>query len=126
MKYSFKIALPFLTLLALVLSLMGGCLPWPHTTPRSAEVWGRVLDAKTHAPIQGAKVCFVQDPPHTTYTDKDGYFHMPATRNFHLGYTEGGGWPDNKIASMVISHTNYFPVGGDWSGNVEILLKPKK
>lgn len=109
----------------LLLCSLTGCLPGPHTTPRSEAVRGKVLDANTHAPIQGVKICFVQSPQHTTYTDKNGYFHIEATKNFHWAYNEGGGWPDNKNSLMNISHTNYLTVSGSWSGNVEILLKPK-
>jgi hypothetical protein len=112
----------------LLLGSLAGCLPWPHTTPRSAAVSGRVLDARTHLPIKGAAVFLLQSPTHTTYTDKDGFFHLKATRNVHFGYIPPEGeWPDNKDSSMEISHTNYFPIAGVWSGNIgDIFLKPKQ
>jgi hypothetical protein len=69
--------------------LLTGCLPIPHTTPRSDDVHGRVLDAITHAPIQGAKVFFDASPHHPTYTDEAGYFHRKAIRNFHWAYVFG-------------------------------------
>ena len=110
----------------LMLALLTGCI-WPHTTMRSSEVRGRVLDAKTRLPIEGAKVFFVQRPPHPTYTDAAGYFHLKTTRNFHFAYLPPeGDWPERKDSAMQISHTNYIPLGGSWSGDVgDILLKPK-
>jgi hypothetical protein len=128
MKYSFKIALPVLLLLVLVLSLMGGCMPWPHTTPRSNAASGRVLDAKTHKPIEGAMVFLEQSPHHITYTDKNGYFYLKATQNFHWGYiTPGSDWPGRKDNIMGISHSNYMTLGGCWGTNSgDIFLTPKR
>ncbi|HEU6449381.1 MAG TPA: hypothetical protein VFV23_13195 [Verrucomicrobiae bacterium] len=127
MKYSFKIALPILIALVLVMFLVGGCLPWPHTTPRSNAASGRVLDAKTHQPIKGAAVELNTSPNHTTYTDTNGYFYLKATRNFHWGYTPPEGeWPANKDNAMKISHPNYLPVWGVWGTNAgDIFLTPK-
>jgi hypothetical protein len=113
--------------LILGLTLLTGCLPWPHTTERSDPASGRVLDANTHKPIADAKIEFNQPPHHTTYTDANGYFYLKATRNFHWAYTEGGGWPDNKDNAMKISHPNYATVWGVWRTNTgDILLQPKK
>jgi len=127
MKHSFTIARPFLILLVLVLGLTGGCLPWPHTTPRSEAASGRVLDAKTHKPISGAEVQLNQSPHHTTYADTNGYFYLKPTRNFHWAYTEGGGWPDRKDNGMKISHPGYQPVWGVWgtnAGDIYMTSKP--
>jgi len=111
-----------------LLVLLTGCVPIPHTTERSPEVCGRVLDARTRAPIQGAKVFLIQAPDHAAYTDVSGYFQLKAARNFHLAYVlagERGHWPERKVGSMEIYHPNYLPVCGGWSGNVgDILLKP--
>lgn len=121
-----KFGLPAL-LIVFVLSLMGGCLPWPHTTERSNAASGRVLDAKTHKPIEGAMIFLAQSPHHTTYTDKNGYFYLKATRNFHWAYTEGGGWPDNKDNAMGISHPGYETLGNVWGTNSgDIFLQPTK
>ena len=115
-------AMPFLCLII-------GCLPVPHTTERSAEVQGRVVDARTHVPIQGAKVFLTESPQVSTYTDADGHFHFKATRNFHLAYVPPeGDWPKRKDNYIEISHTNYLPYGFDdyMGGNMgDILLKPK-
>jgi hypothetical protein len=112
---------------ALLFIFLTGCLPYPHTTERSPEVSGTVIDARTRAPIQGAKVFLVQSPHHTTYTDVNGHFDLEATRNVHLGIiTPGSDWPDRKDSVMEITHTNYLPIGGTWNGNAgEILLQPQ-
>src|ERR1051326_1337051 len=116
--------LPFI----LVLGLLTGCV-WPHTTPRSPAVTGRVLDARTHVPIRGAKVFLTQPPAHATYTDKNGCFHMKATRNFILMQTGAGELPREKIALMLISQTNYISheLAPDWHHeNIgDLFLEPK-
>jgi hypothetical protein len=114
----------------MIAGLLTGCI-WPHTTDRSAAVDGRVLDARTHIPIQGAKVFLEEAPHHATYTGSDGRFHLKAIHQFHIGYVPPEGeWPQRKDNSMGVSHANYSPHGFDpgWSGtnNVgDILLKPK-
>jgi len=112
----------------LLLTLLTGCLPIPHTTPRSDDVHGRVLDAVTRAPVKGAKVALSLSPHHETFTDADGRFHMKATRNFHWAYvTPGGDWPFGKPSSMEITHSNYLTLEGGWSGDAgDILMKTNK
>jgi hypothetical protein len=112
----------------LVLGLLTGCYPYVHSEARSADFYGRVLDARTHLPVGGAEIRLVQDPPHTTYTDAKGYFHMKATRNWHyFVVTPGADWPNSKVSIVNISHTNYVTISGSWSGNVgDILLKPNQ
>ena len=104
-----------------------GCLPIPNTTLRAPEVQGHVFDAKTLAPLQGAKVSFFQSPHHTINTDADGYFDMKSTRNFHWAMVDGGGWPDGKDDIIEISHPGYVPYafGAGAENGVKILLKPK-
>ena len=117
-----------LILLILALGLLPGCMPWPHTTDRSQEVRGRVLDANTHTPVSGAKVFLVQSPHHPAYTDATGHFRLKATRNFHWAYpAPEGHWPDRKDSSMEIAHPDYLSIWGNWSGDVgDVLLKPKQ
>jgi hypothetical protein len=112
--------------LFLVLWLLTGCI-YPHTSERSSEVRGRVLDSQTHLPLKGAKICFVQKPQYPTYTDANGRFQMKARRNFHWSGNAGGGsWPFPKIGSKIISHPNYVTIGWDGSGDAgDILLQPK-
>lgn len=118
-------------LLILMVGLLVGCMPWPHTTPRLADVQGRVLDARTHAPVSGAKVYLDVSPHHTTYTDTNGYFHIRPVHQFHYGYVPPEGeWPDNKDSGMGISHTNYMPYGmlPDMMGSNnlgDVFLTPK-
>jgi hypothetical protein len=101
-----------LTLPWVILFLLSGCLPIPHTTPRSAEVSGTFLDAVTHAPVVGAAVYLNVPPQHITYTDAKGHFHMKATRNFHWAYVAFvGDWPDRKDWSMGVLHPDYVPYG---------------
>ena len=128
MKYTFKFALPFLMLIILASFLIGGCVPWPHNTPRSNAASGRVLDAVTHQPIEGATVELNTEPHHATRTDLNGYFFLKATKNFHWGYVPPEGeWPANKDNAMKISHPGYETVWGVWSTNTkEIFLSPKR
>jgi hypothetical protein len=113
------------------LGLLAGCLPIPHTTERSHAVHGRVLDATTHAPIQGAKIFLIQSPHHATYTDAAGFFHMKATRNFHWAYVFGEDWPQNKYFNMEALHVKYLPhdFEPDITGREDVgdlLLKPEQ
>ena len=115
----------------LILGLLTGCI-WPHTTERLGDVRGRVLDARTHAPISQAKVYLYVSPHHTTYTDTNGNFHVKAVHQFHLGYLPPEGqWPDNKDSGMGISHPDYMPYGmlpDSWRSNDlgNIFLTPKQ
>lgn len=110
------------------LPLLCGCIIFPYTTPRSAEVTGRVLDANTRLPIKGADVYLIEEPHHTTHTDANGYFRLKATHNFHLIYAGDGCWPNNKTGDVQISCTGYqlSGVNGYIGGNVLILLTPIK
>src|SRR5258708_4997729 len=118
---------PKFAVFVLGVGLTAGCLPIPHTTLRSPEVWGRVLDQRTREPIQGADVSFNQSPHHRTLTDTRGHFHRKAVRNFHFLYLPPEGhWPDRKDSGTRISHPDYAPLWGDWSGDVgDIFLRPK-
>ena len=102
----------------------------PHTTQRSEELRGRVLDAKTRMPIQGAKVAFLQSPHHPTYTDAEGYFRMKATKQFHWGRDMAGGdQPRPKHTDLQVSHMDYVTEPQIWQGHgfdpLKILLEPK-
>ena len=103
-----------------------GCIIFPYTVPRSAEVTGRVLDANTRLPIKGADIYLVEEPHHTTHTDANGYFRLKATHNFILIYMGDGCWPNKKTDEVQISRTGYQPSGinADAGGNVLILMKP--
>lgn len=117
-----------------VFILLTGCVPFvpflfvPHTTDRAPAGHGRVLDAKTHAPIEGAKVFFVEAPHHTTRSDAKGYFRLKAIRNFHWAYVSyEGHWPEGKDSEMEITHPNYLPYWGAWGGDAgDIFMNPSQ
>lgn len=117
---------------ALALALLTGCVPYPHTSPRSWEVSGTVLDARTRAPIKGANV--VQEERATSYpaqtrrrtTAAAGHFRLKASHNFHLAAViDGEGWPRAHFYDVVtISHPNYlsYEIKG-WGKEMTILLQ---
>ena len=120
--------------LIFALTLGVGCIPMPHTTTRSLEIRGRVLDARTHAPIQGAMVFLTEQERVSCKTDTAGSFWLKETHNFHMGFVPPEGhWPQQKYWSdhpVTISHTNYTPLRiDDWRENGsdkgDIFLKPK-
>ena len=103
----------------------------PHTTQRSQELRGRVLDAKTLTPIKGAKVEFLQSPHHPTYTDAEGYFRMKATKQFHWGRDlAGGDQPPPKHNDLKVSHKDYvtkYPLPDERGFDpLSIRLEPQK
>lgn len=120
-------------LLFSILSLYTGCIPDPHTSTRSPEIDGRVLDAHTHAPIEGAKIFFPDHPDVSCKSDAAGYFRLKPTHNFHLGgYPPEGDWPSRKFygARVAISHPNYLSYvptspDDDWAHKGDIFLEPK-
>jgi hypothetical protein len=109
---------------------IAGCFPYPHTTVQSYGVRGRVLDARTHTPVQGARISIIFHPQTSCTTDSAGNFRLKEIRNFHFGIVPPeGDWPQRKYygSSVTISHTNYlsselsaFPEDAG-----DIFLKPK-
>jgi hypothetical protein len=95
---------------ALALALLAGCL-YPHTSPRSPEFTGRVLDAETHAPIEGAKIVLLRHPHTSCKSDATGHFRLKETHNCHLGIVpvaEGPSFPRGDYASAVnVWHVGY-------------------
>ena len=127
-KFNLRRCVNLFALLAMT-SLLTGCVGvgavYPHTTKRSPEVRGRVLDAKTKLPIKGAKIEFMESPHHTIFSDKNGCFRMKATRNFHWGRNfAGGDMPMPKMGTMVVSHPDYLTA--DVIDNGDIFLQPKR
>jgi hypothetical protein len=113
------------------LALLTGCLPIPHTTERSRDVRGRVLDARTRAPVQGAKVFLTNLPKVSCETDSLGLFRLKATHQFHFAYVGSEGhWPNRKYYEfeVTILHTNYSPRQLDDAVTDEgdVLLEPKR
>jgi hypothetical protein len=110
-------------------------LPYPHTTERSRELRGTVLDARTLAPIQGAKVVQSERrgaPPgktRTRITDAAGRFTLTATHNFHLAAAgpEGADWPRGHQYELVtIVCSNYLAHEIEGWGELRVLLQPAR
>jgi hypothetical protein len=100
--------------LILILSLLTGCvLPIPHRSVRNLAFTGKVLDERTHAPIQGAKIFLTDHPQVSCESDVDGGFQFKESYNWHLLYLIGAGnsadWPEQKFwwPKLTVSHTNY-------------------
>jgi hypothetical protein len=123
--------------LVLAVALLSGCiLPYPHTTERSAEVRGRVLDARTDASVQGAKVFLSEHPTVSCTSDITGHFRLRATHNFHVAVAgpEGADLPRGEDwgLAVTVSHKNYVTYvqhGLDdhrLTDKGDILLEPKR
>ncbi len=99
-------------LVAAVLFSGCGAMLYPHTTERSQEVRGRVLDAQTRLPIKGAKISLYQSPHHPTHTDGNGYFRLKATRNFHTGVNLAGGEDPDGGSAPSLGRIRSLPARG--------------
>jgi len=121
---------------AFALLLLTGCL-YPHTTIRSSETDGRILDARTHAAVRGAKVFLTENPKVSCTSDATGHFRLRETHYFHLmvGPGEGGGWPragDPWGCALTISKAGYLTYvqhgPDDWrlSHKGDIFLEPNQ
>jgi hypothetical protein len=70
---------------ALALGGLSGCVvPAPHTSQRSPEVRGRVIDATTQLPIGNVTVALHEHPSIMARTDDSGAYRIRATHNIHL------------------------------------------
>ena len=56
----------------------------PHTSERSPEVRGRVIDSVTQLPIQSATIALHEHPSIAAHTDSTGIYCIRATHNVHL------------------------------------------
>lgn len=117
--------------------LLSGCvIPYPHTTLRSKEVTGTVLDARTRAPIKGARVVQSEHSingakPKTraTTTNASGRFKLPTSHNFHLAIGSGGERfedlpPGHVYEEVTIFSPGYLSYQMKGYGDVKILLQP--
>ena len=116
---------------AAAIVLLPGCLPLPHTTTRSLDVHGRVLNSHTHKPIEGAKVFFSEHPSLSSVTDSDGCFLIKKTRYVRFFATvPEGDWPDTEYwpPKITVSKKDYIPrrLDDDFLDKGEILLEPKQ
>src|SRR5438445_5464929 len=122
---------PRLAVMGLVLWVLSSCVPMPHTTPRSDEARGRVLDAATRAPIQGARIFLTKHPGVSCESDSEGYFRLKKTRNFHFAVIPPDGrWPYGEFwePHVTVAHRKYSPrrLDDDFLDKGEVLLEPKK
>jgi len=87
-----------------LLFILAGCaVPEIATSIKSPSITGRVLDAKTGAPLQGATVALVEKPSVQCQTQADGSFVIDATHNVHfiafLGMC-GSEWPEGHYYTV--------------------------
>lgn len=70
---------------AAVWAAVAGCvvIPVPHTRVHQAAREGRVVDALTGAPLEGAVVTSLADGGRTCRTDAAGWFRLPPVRRWH-------------------------------------------
>ena len=124
-----------LALFVVLLTLSGCMIPYPHTTMRSEEITGTVIDSRTGAPVEGAKVVqrafngAREGKIRARTTDSLGHFRLRATHNFHLATVgpEGADWPRGYYYELVtVACPDYLPheIRGYGGGNFEILLQP--
>ena len=114
----------------LVLCLLAGCLPVPHTSQRSPEFRGTVVDARTKKPVQGAKIVLSEDPRISCTSDATGAFRLKATRNHHWGYNilpTHESWQDLPAGrhyyedAVTISHPSYVTYKKDKADDYIII-----
>lgn len=117
----------FLTMLCVVLLLVG-CLPLPYRNPTSAEVRGKVLNAYTGKPIEGAQIALLFRPKHATKTDNLGNFRLSASYQWHLFVTiQLAACPpteDRFDSTIYIQHPEYTETGMHVTTNHEYFLMP--
>jgi hypothetical protein len=114
---------------ALVLVALTGCL-YPHRKVLSWEINGRVLNAITHAPIEGATVCLKEHHDVSSTSDAEGRFRIKEIRQFVLivgptGDSNAQHW-DCAIMVSHPSYETYVEHMNDDRDKEEILLKPKQ
>jgi hypothetical protein len=111
--------------------LLSGCvIPCPHTSVRSFEITGRVVDARTGLPITGARIqpldyirrsnsvpAIIPDLATTpvAVSEVDGHFKLPRTKNMlwtktvlapcYVGVTDG-----KRYSLYIVTKPGYVPV----------------
>lgn len=100
-------------ILALVsLCAIPSCIINPHTSERSPEIRGRVIDSGTLLPISDATVALQDHPSTAVQTHSDGQFVLPALHNYHLmtiGTICASEFPGGKYYSdkVHVTHPRY-------------------
>ena len=125
-------ALRIIPLILIFCSLTSCVLPDFHTTWRSQEVGGQVLDESIHAPIEGAKIFFTYHTNLWCRSDTNGCYLIKETHNWHCLIFIGAGnsedWPPREVWDpyITISHTNYITREVDWGyGHPKVILLKK-
>ena len=91
----------FAASLLLPLALSGCVIPYPHKRQQTFGVEGRVVDARTRKPIEGATVQADYRKSHkTVQTDAQGKFAIGSVERWHYGI----------LFSPPLSHS-IFPLG---------------
>lgn len=118
--------------LVLILSLLTGCIIWPHRTSRSQEISGTILDERTHHPIHGARIFLTEHTNVAGHSGSDGRFRVKGTYNWHIGYAYAwhGDWdvpkPKYWFPDITTVHTNYVPRQEDWMRRREEIILLRK
>jgi len=97
---------------AAALTLLSGCL-YPHTSQRSPETRGRVVDSQNGLPVAGAKVRWLEQSRPSALTDASGAFHLESSKNWHVLYFGHASVPNHGRHSwyLFVTHPNYSAVG---------------
>ena len=112
-----------LTLTSLLAVLLTGCV-YPHTTNRTPELRGRVVDAQTGSPLVGAKVHWLSDSTPIAQTDAQGRYVLRATQNWHILVVGHGHWPDPDWLApreLWFDHPDYRAAGAN---AYQLMRKP--
>jgi len=101
-----------LSCVILLFSLAGCAVPEIATSTKSPSITGRVLDAETGTPLEGATIAFVEMPSVRGETRADGSFAIDATHNVHfiafLGMC-GSEWPEGHYyTALKVSKPGYL------------------
>jgi hypothetical protein len=93
--------------------LLSGCVivPIPNRSVQGYGVTGRVIDARTHLPVNAARIEAVEDKPdpRVAFSDAEGEFKLKPRYGWHGGYMyavhQSPVFPyANGPASLVIIH----------------------
>jgi hypothetical protein len=87
--------------------LLSGCIivPIPHERMHEMGVKGHVIDATTHAPIEGATIETLGDNPREAISKADGSFRVKPLYGWHGAYMvaaiSGPVFPDMPKSSAI-------------------------
>lgn len=76
-------------LVVVACSLTGCVLPIPHRRVHVGGIEGKVIDARTQAPLEGAKVTDAHSGSLLATTDRAGEFAVSPKRGWHGAYLYG-------------------------------------